>query len=171
MLILVGVTINVALNGGLFSKARTAVTQKEEQVIYDQIVSSMNLGDNGDILAKETYIAAKSLLERQGNTVSIVNPSSEENISDSVEFTVTGNSGTYTYTIKNDRIIIGSEGEVVYSFTLNGVQAAFKERDASGFLHYDATNFWDIVGANLSGQYGMDPSNRSNHRKYELQFR
>ncbi len=147
MLILVGVTVNVALNGGLFSKARTAVTKKEEQVIYDQIVSSMNLGDNGDILVKETYSAAKNLLEGQGNTVSIVNPSTEENIVDSVEFTVTGNSGTYTYTITNDRIIIGS-GEVVYSFTLNSLGEWTEVSDSR--IIYNVEETWGIIGDDLS---------------------
>ena len=148
MLILVGVTVNVALNGGLFSKARTAVTKKEEQVIYDQIVSSMNLGDNGDILAKETYSSAKNLLEGQGNTVSIVNPSTEENIVDSVEFTVTGNSGTYTYTITNDRIIIGSEEGVVYSFTLNSLGAWNSGGDS--LIEFNLNNVWDVIGEDLS---------------------
>ena len=147
MLILVGVTVNVALNGGLFSKARTAVTKKEEQVIYDQIVSSMNLGDNGDILVKETYSSAKNLLEGQGNTVSIVNPSTEEDIVDSVEFTVTGNSGTYTYTITNDRIIIGS-GEVVYSFTLNSLGEWNKDSDSRFIFSIDDT--WSKIGDDLS---------------------
>ena len=48
MLILVGVTINVALNGGLFKKAETATKQTEEQAILEEMLSMMEITDDGN---------------------------------------------------------------------------------------------------------------------------
>ena len=43
MLLLVGVTVNVAINGGLFDTAKQAAGKTEEQAIYDQILGSMKI--------------------------------------------------------------------------------------------------------------------------------
>ena len=50
MLILVAVTINVALNGGLFDKAKTASDQTQRQAIKEQLIATMigAYDDNGN---------------------------------------------------------------------------------------------------------------------------
>ena len=101
MLILVGVTINVVLNGGLFDKAKTAATETEKQSIYEQIVMGMQL-DSGKIDVAETFTEAKETLS--GYTVT--QTSSGTNY---IVLTVVGKNGTYTYTITNEKIVIGEE--------------------------------------------------------------
>ena len=146
MLILVGVTINVALNGGLFEKAKTAATKTEEQSIYDQIVGGMDLGNNGKILVKETYSAAKNMIQGEGKTVNIVTPATEEEITNSVIFDVVGNNGTYTYTITEEKIIIGKEK--LYSFTLNDLGEC-SSMGETGFA-FDPAVLWNVIGEDLS---------------------
>lgn len=64
MLILVGVTVNVALSGGLFEKAKTAAKQTEEQVILEQIIELAEWDNNGKIKVKETV---ENVVKRFGN--------------------------------------------------------------------------------------------------------
>ena len=109
MLILVGVTINIVLNGGLFDTTKDASAQKEKTLLYDQVVSAMNVTDNGNINVKGTYEDAKEILTAQGKTVEIVEPSSETAITDSVIFKVTGKYGAYTYKITTTEIKIEEE--------------------------------------------------------------
>ena len=99
MLILVGVTINVALNGGLFGKAIDATKQMEEKTIYEQIVGAMQLTNAGKIDVKGTYEVAKADLESQGKTVILNTPATAEEITESVIFNVKGKKEEYTYTI------------------------------------------------------------------------
>ena len=101
MLILVAVTINLAIDGGLFTKSRKATRDTEEQAIYDQIVSAMELKDDGKIKPRDTFESFKNkfgsdkIEEKDGNTTS------------KIVFTVKGARDTYTYTITEDEIVIG----------------------------------------------------------------
>jgi len=104
MLILIGVSINISLNGGLFDKAKTAAMETEKHSIYEQIVQSMQLNSNNMIDIARTYSSAKSILELQDKTVS--------EITDGI-FDVTGNYGTYTYTITEEKILIGEH--IIYA--------------------------------------------------------
>ena len=104
MLILVGVTVNVALNGGLFDTTKEASKQKEKSIIYDQIVSAMNVTNNGNINVKGTYEDAKEILTAQGKTVALVEPVSEDSITNEAKFKVTGKHGTFEYQITETEI-------------------------------------------------------------------
>lgn len=101
MLILVAVTINLAIDGGLFTKSRKATRDTEEQAIYDQIVSAMELKDDGKIKPRDTFKSFKNkfgedkITEKDGNTTF------------KIVFTAKGARDTYTYTITEDEIVIG----------------------------------------------------------------
>ena len=115
MLILVGVTVNVAIQGGLFNTARQAVARTEEQLIYDQIVGAIKIASNGEINVKETYEAAKRVIEEEGKTLRLISPTSEDKITEGttgIAFEVEGENGTYTYTITTEKIIIGKDSTI-----------------------------------------------------------
>ena len=101
MLILVMVTIRISKDGGLFTTTRKATRDTEEQAIYDQIVSAMELKDDGKIKPRDTFESFKNkfgedkITEKDGNTAS------------KIVFTVKGARDTYTYTITENEIIIG----------------------------------------------------------------
>ena len=101
MLILVMVTIRISKDGGLFTTTRKAARDTEEQAIYDQIVSAMELANDGKIKPRDTFESFKNkfgsdkIEEKDGNTAS------------KIVFTVKGARDTYTYTITEDEIVIG----------------------------------------------------------------
>ena len=131
MLILVGVTINVALNGGIFGKANNAAKQMEEKTIYEQIVGAMQLTNAGKIDVKGTYEAAKTDLESQGKTVTLTSPAPGAEITDataSITFEVKGKNGIYTYTITTEDIKIEED------FNVYGV--CYTDKDSLGFEMY-----------------------------------
>ena len=101
MMILVGVTVAIALEGEIFETAGTAALGTEKYEIYDQILGAMNLTDNGEIDADATYDAAKVLLEAEGKVVGALGADGT--------FTVTGKRGTYTYEITGTKIEIAGE--------------------------------------------------------------
>ena len=99
MIILVGVTINVALNGGIFEKADKASRDTEMNAIYEIIISASQYDSNGNINVDETYNAAKQTLNSNGY----------KEVSDLVadgSFTVTGKNGKnkYKYKITKNKI-------------------------------------------------------------------
>lgn len=100
MLILVGVSVSTSLKGGLFDAAKEAVTGTEKQIIYDQILSSTVLTNDGKININSTYETAKTVLETQVKSVSEITDG---------QFDVEGKNGTYTYTITEDTIIMETE--------------------------------------------------------------
>ncbi|MBQ3145961.1 MAG: hypothetical protein IJB90_05360 [Clostridia bacterium] len=128
MLILVGVTINVALNGGLFEKAKIAKEGTEKQAIYDQIVAAMTITDNGKIDPLSTYNAVEKVLVAQGKTVTKTEETDSE-----IVFSVDG----YTYTITENKITEGETDELgeYYLNLLNVayglVKATSEERNAA----------------------------------------
>ena len=102
MIILVAVSVSVALQGGLFDKATEASKQTEEKAIYEEIVSAMEIDNNGDIDAKTTGNKAKEMLTAEEK------PAMFEETTGIL--TVTGKNGTtYFYTITNKEIIIGKK--------------------------------------------------------------
>ena len=124
MLILAGVTVNVAIQGGMFDTARQAVAQTEEHSIYDQIVGSMKIATDGNIDVKGTYNAAKGILESQGKTTRLVAPATEDEIRTSATFSVVGKNGTYTYTITAEEIILGVIEQEQSNFEIDVVETA-----------------------------------------------
>ena len=57
MLILVGVTINVALNGGLFPKAEYASEQMQIEAEKEELLSAVlgAVGDDGKVVLEKIY--------------------------------------------------------------------------------------------------------------------
>ena len=100
MLILVAVTINVALNGGLFTKAHDSALKTEKQSVYEQTVAAMVLDDNGDFDVNETGTAAKKHFDNNGLSAEW-NYTSGTN---SGTLTVHGKRGTYKIAISADGI-------------------------------------------------------------------
>ena len=109
MLILVGVTVNVALNGGLFNTANEATTKTEKETIYDQIVGAMELNNNGNVNVKGTYDAVVDIFGE--DKVEPTNPTTVEEDTAEVTFTVEANRGTYTYKITGETVAIEQEDE------------------------------------------------------------
>ena len=102
MLILVGVTINVALNGGLFTKAEEATSGTEKQAIYEQIITNMELTNNGKIAVKETF--DKVLSDFGADKVININPATVDSNTTEVTFSIEGKTGTYNYKISTTGI-------------------------------------------------------------------
>ena len=96
MLILVGVTVNVALNGGLFQSANKATKDTEKYSILEQIIAMAKFKDNGDINVKET-------VEEIAKTFT-VDPNTVEEGATEVSIEVTGKKGTYNYKITTTEI-------------------------------------------------------------------
>lgn len=149
MLILAGVSVDIALNGGLFRVAEEATKGTEKQLIFNQILNSIVRTHSGQIDINTTYQIAKSTIKPQVKSVS--------EITDGV-FSVEGNSGTYTFTITEDEIILGLEEnddivispaindfeiEVVYdstAATLTITPTDSNVETISNFSTYEATN-------------------------------
>ena len=135
MLILVAVTINLATDGGLFTKSRKATRDTEEQAIYDQIVSAMELKDDGKINPRDTFESFKNefksytITEKEGNTTS------------KIVFTVKGARDTYTYTITEDEIIIGEKEETPPAQGETKYKIEFKQTIEDVNFTIERTNF------------------------------
>ena len=113
MLILVGVTINVALNGGIFGKAKDATQKTEKEAIYEQIVDKMEITNAGTIDVKATF--DKVVEEFGADKVTNINPSTVDENTTKVTFTIAGKTGTYDYKISTKSI---EKNDKVYSFTI-----------------------------------------------------
>ena len=96
MLILVGVTINVALNGGLFTKAKYASEQTEEKAILEKIIALATWKDDGTIDVTETITE----VEKEFNFVT----SNADGT-----YTIKGKTGEYKYAITKDKIAVASK--------------------------------------------------------------
>ena len=165
MLILVGVTINVALNGGLFSKAEEATAKTK----ITQIKEALTI-KRGEVLADykgktpEDYgIELKDL-----NLPEELKTEYGSKLIISADGKLYYNATTVTNAEEQNQFReMGIEEHVetntteLYSFTLNEMDkegAFIKATD--GFV-YDATKFWDAVGAeeDLQGKFGLNASN------------
>lgn len=152
MLILVAVTINLAIDGGLFTKSRKATRDTEEQAIYDQIVSAMELKDDGKIKPRDTFESFKNkfgsdkIEEKDGNTTF------------KIVFTVKGARDTYTYTITEDEIVIG---EIKEPNDYDILKKYFLGADGNGRnldeIYDDDNNFIDVpTNGELIKYYGPE---------------
>ena len=97
MLILVGVTINVALNGGLFQKAETATRETEEKAILEEMLAMMEIDNNGKFIPDR--IIANMRAKHPEYTISYNKPNAS----------ITGKLGTYNYIVSETEIKIGSK--------------------------------------------------------------
>jgi len=102
MLILVGVTINVALNGGLFTKAEDAASATEKDAIYEQIVSNMEITNDGKIAVKGTF--EKVVQEIGEDKVTNINPATVDDSTTEVTFSIVGKTGIYNYKISTKSV-------------------------------------------------------------------
>ena len=102
MLILVGVTINLAVNGGLFEQAREGTERTKERIISEEITASLHLNKDGKINVYETYNEAKELLESEHKPVTLVEPAEVVETTDNVKIKVLD---TYNYQITEEKII------------------------------------------------------------------
>ena len=105
MLILVGVTINVALNGGLFQKAETATRATEEKAILEEMLAMMEITDEG----KFAYDTIIENMEQKHPEYTIVY--SYPNA------TITGKLGTYNYIVSETEIKIGGSGASAFNWS------------------------------------------------------
>ncbi len=92
MLILVGVTISVVLNGGLFEKARTATTQTEEEKILEEMLAMAEITDEGKFDYNTIIDKIKS--NHPEYTIEYTYPNA----------TITGKLGTYKYIVSENEI-------------------------------------------------------------------
>ena len=97
MLILVGVTINVALSGGLFINARTGTQETEEQAILEEMLGMVEITDEG-------YFNPEAIISkmREKYTVEYNKPNAK----------ITGKLGTYNYVVSETEIRIGEEKDI-----------------------------------------------------------
>lgn len=99
MLILVGVTINVALNGGLFDTTKYAVSETEKMAILEEIIEMAKWNNKGevDVEGTKTLVEAKYPGAIWDGTTG--------------KLTITGKRGTYEYKLSKTEIKIWSEKE------------------------------------------------------------
>ena len=149
MLILVGVTINVALNGGIFGKAETATRQTEEQAILEEMLAMMDVTNEGKI-DYDTII--KKMKEKCGaENVEYAYPNAS----------ITGKLGTYNYIVSETEIKIGSSKSDVPDDLATYILGA----DGKG---RDLTQIFDVMDENSSTflTFKQDPAD-SNSKIHE----
>ncbi|MBQ3145082.1 MAG: hypothetical protein IJB90_00590 [Clostridia bacterium] len=117
MLILVGVTINVALNGGLFEKAEIATKETEEKAILEEMLSMMEITNDGKIDAQAIIDKMKEKYTVEGSIPNI---------------TITGKLGKYNYELSETGIKSAeevNEAEIIAEAVFN-LMTAQNEEDA-----------------------------------------
>jgi len=128
MLILVGVTINVALNGGLFSKAEQATKETEEKTILEEMLAMMEIKNNGQF-DYETIIS-NMRAKHPEYTIVYSYPNA----------TITGKLGTYNYIVSETEIKI-KEGEDNLAILKKELEGKLLETvmNEEGFLNPEIT--------------------------------
>ena len=181
MMILVGVTVTVAMNGGLFGTADDSTKRTEKHAIHEQMIAAMKLTDNGNINVKGTY---DEVVKMFGNDkVEPIDPEEVKDTTPEVTFTVTGKKGIYTYKITGTEIIVdpeedGSGEEIVYNETYTTVVLADgtqKTYEIEGYVYmgklesnpdYSATSVTEIyLGNTVTGISSPAMSNFTNLTK------
>ena len=100
MMILVAVIVTFTIGeNGILTQAKESGKLTEQVQLHEQIMVEIKLTDKGKIKIKETYDAAKALLESQGYDVGDFNEADGT-------FEVTGKKGTYKYKITETEITI-----------------------------------------------------------------
>ena len=137
MLILVVVTVTVALEGGLFSKAKEAAEKTEPQAIYETIVSAMILTDDGKINVKATAEGAKTAIEqdktKQGTPErpTTISPNPLSDNAEKATLTVTGKYGTYEYEITGEKIAIKNGEDTPWYILTDREKGEIENTDSS----------------------------------------
>ena len=100
MMILVAVTVTFTIGeNGILAKAKESGKLAEQAQLHEQIMGEIKLTDKGKIIVRDSYEAAKALLESQGYDVGDFNEADGT-------FEVTGKKGTYKYKITETEITI-----------------------------------------------------------------
>ncbi len=99
MLILVGVTINLAANGGLFEKARTASKDTEQKKILEELIAMAEFDNDGKIDVNS--LTEKVEAKYDGSTYDQTNS----------KLTVKGNKGEFYYKVTETEIKIWEEND------------------------------------------------------------
>ena len=145
MLILVGVTVNVALNGGLFEKAKDATQKTEKEAIYEQIVDKTELTNAGTIDVKATF--DKVIEEFGTDKVININPSTVDENTTKVTFSIEGKTGTYNYKISTTSVEkIEQANDEVYSFTIGELLNLNYEIEAESQIKVSYEEFSKLLG-------------------------
>ena len=160
MLILVGVTINVAMNGSLFEKARTAATKTEEQQIYEEIISSMVLNSDSTINVYGTYNTVKTALQTEGKTIT---PSTlEDENAVALKIAVTGKTGeTFNYILSTEEIAISEE------YVLDGLYNCLEDGDDEEEAFIVENGYIEDAGVYLTKNYIISEEDGT---KYPIKF-
>ena len=151
MMILVGVTVTVAMNGGLFNTADNATAKTEKETIYDQIVGAMKLKNNGNVNVKGTYDAVVDIFGE--DKVEPTNPTTVEEDTAEVTFTVEGKRGTYTYKITGTKIEMLQEKSSIYDVAYILTDDSYTDKNTGETI---TANFVVII--------------RENNKLYSLSF-
>ena len=109
MLILVGVTINLAVNGGIFDKAREGVQRTKEEVINDELTASLYVDNKGNIDVYTTYNNAKDLFASENKSIKVTEPADQTQIVEGIDEITIKIENAYTFTIAKDGITRANE--------------------------------------------------------------
>ena len=104
MLILVGVTVNLVINGGIFEKARDSTSKTKEQIISEEIIASLMIENDGHINVYATYTEAKELFESENKDIEVIDPDDSTQIVEGMDEITIKVSNEYTYVITKDGI-------------------------------------------------------------------
>lgn len=104
MMILVGVTVNIAIQGGLFRQAKDAVTKTEKQAILEQIIENTRWNNDGRVNVNQTL----AKVVQQFGKDKVTPNTSEEGITE-ITIAVKGKKGTYNYKITTTEVNILEE--------------------------------------------------------------
>ena len=115
MLILVGVTINLATNGGLFEKSRTASKDTEQKKILEELIAMAEFDNDGKIDVNS--LTEKVEAKYDGSTYDQTNS----------KLTVKGNKGEFYYKVTDTEIKIWEDEKKesrpsTYEETIEGLQ-------------------------------------------------
>ncbi len=109
MLILVGVTINLAVNGGLFEKASIGAQRTKEEIINDELTASLDIDQNGYINVYATYNNAKDLFTGENKAIEVKEPTDQSEIIEGMDEITILVENAYTFTITKDGITRANE--------------------------------------------------------------
>ena len=104
MLILVAVTINLAADGGLFEKARTASKDTEQKKILEELISMAEFNNDGKIDVDN--LKAKVIGKYEGSSYD----------GTTSKLTVKGNKGDFNYKVTETEITIWKENSEIEEY-------------------------------------------------------
>lgn len=168
MLILAGIAIRIGVgDNGILSNANKSNALTEKAEIYDRIVSSMIVTEEGDIDKEETYNISKKYLESQGKQVEV--------LEDGGTFSVVGKEGKYYYQIMDTEILILDDEPVIEDKPV--IEISANEScvgclvDINGDEEPDGIIYQDFAvgktGTDICGSYTVS-KNTNNLKKYTI---